>query len=56
MQRGCKETSGVKDGTVQTRMSAEGNACPCLSMNILEVHAAASVTEFPEPSRGDPGD
>ena len=46
--------AGVRDRTAQTRTSAEGNVCPCLSVNVLEVHAAASVTvQFPEPSRGD---
>lgn len=49
--------AGVKDRTAQIRTSAEGNVCPCVSMNVLEVHAAASVTiKFPEPSQGDPGD
>jgi len=32
------------DRTAQSRTSAEENVCPCLSMNDLDVHAAASVT------------
>lgn len=45
--------AGVKDGTAQTRTSEEGNMCPCLSVNVLEVHAAASVTiQFSGQSQG----
>lgn len=45
--------AGVKDRPAQTRTSAEGNVCPCLSMNVLEVHAAASVTI--QSNEGTPG-
>lgn len=36
--------AGVKERTVGSRTSAEGNVCPCLAVDVLEVHAAVSVT------------
>lgn len=52
MQRACKQMAGVKKITVQTIISAEGNAYPSHS-ECFEVCAAASVIiQFPDALRG----